>query len=135
MPIIAFFSLPGFLVVLGLLLFLLPSSVVKRGLGGLANRLGRVVGNLAGGREHARSWRQRPRELAMLAMEEEEARRILGLPGAITPEELKRRWRELSRQYHPDQVHHLGPKLKAVAEREMKAINAAYDYLRKKYGA
>ncbi|MBI3987112.1 MAG: DnaJ domain-containing protein [Lentisphaerae bacterium] len=59
--------------------------------------------------------------------------RVLGLKGALTRDDVKRRYRELVTQYHPDRVNDLGPKLRAVAEQEMKAINEAYDYFKKKY--
>lgn len=59
--------------------------------------------------------------------------RALGLSGQVTRDEVKRRWRELSAQYHPDKVQHLGPKLRDLAESEMKAINEAYDYFKGKY--
>jgi hypothetical protein len=59
--------------------------------------------------------------------------KVLGLNGRVTREDVKRRWRELTVQYHPDKVAHLGPKLREVAEQEMKAINEAYDYFRNKY--
>lgn len=58
---------------------------------------------------------------------------VLGLNGRVTREDVKRRWKELTVQYHPDKVAHLGPKLREVAEQEMKAINAAYDHFRGKY--
>jgi hypothetical protein len=132
---LAFFSIPGLLVLVALLLFLLPAAWVKRGAGGLAHKLGRMVGGAGGAGWGARRPQDRPPVLEYSAAAlEEKYKKILGLAGNITPEDLKRRWRELSRQYHPDQVHHLGPKLRAVAEREMKDINAAYEYLRKKYG-
>ena len=127
---IAFFSIPGVLVLLAVLLFLLPSAMVKRGASGMGRKLGRMVGSF--GRAGSRPRQQFEVELSAASLEEKYAK-ILGLKGPITPEAIKVRWRELSKQYHPDQVHHLGPKLKAVAEREMKEINAAYDYLRKKY--
>ena len=60
--------------------------------------------------------------------------KVLGLSGNISPDDLKRRWRDLSKQYHPDNVQHLGPKLREVAEREMKDINIAYQYFKNKYG-
>ena len=60
--------------------------------------------------------------------------RTLGLRGRVTKEDVKKRWRELTAQYHPDKVAHLGPKLREVAEKEMKEINQAYDCLRAKYG-
>ena len=59
---------------------------------------------------------------------------ILNLRGQVSPEDVTKRYRELVTQYHPDKVNHLGPKLKAVAEQEMKEINAAYEYFRQKYG-
>jgi hypothetical protein len=59
--------------------------------------------------------------------------KVLGLNGRVTTEDVKRRWKELTVQYHPDKVAHLGPKLREVAEQEMKAINEAYDHFRAKY--
>lgn len=59
--------------------------------------------------------------------------KILGLQGEVTKSDVKRRYRELADQYHPDKVNHLGPKLMEVAEAEMKAINEAYDYFKKVY--
>ena len=60
---------------------------------------------------------------------------VLGLTGkGITKEDVKRRYRELSLQYHPDTVNHAGPKIKELAEKEMKKINEAYAYFEKKYG-
>jgi DnaJ like chaperone protein len=49
------------------------------------------------------------------------------------PDEIKQRYRSLSKQYHPDGVSHLGPEFRAMAEKKMKEINEAYDYFRKKY--
>ena len=60
--------------------------------------------------------------------------RILGLSGKVTHAEVKRKYRELVSQYHPDNVNHLGPKLKDLAEREMKAINEAFEYFKRRYG-
>ena len=130
---IAFISVPDMLLLLAVLLLLLPTVLVKRGAGGIAHKFGRMVGGLTGQGPQAQD-RRRP-ELEMSAASlEERYKKILGLSGPITPADIKRRWRELSRQYHPDQVQHLGPKLRAVAEKEMKDINGAYQYLRKKYG-
>jgi hypothetical protein len=58
---------------------------------------------------------------------------VLGLKGQVTKLDIARRYKELAAQYHPDKVNHLGPKLRAVAESEMKAINEAYDFFRHKY--
>lgn len=59
---------------------------------------------------------------------------VLGLPTGFTPGDVKRRYRELAAQYHPDKVVHLGPKLREAADEEMKKINEAYDFFKRKYG-
>jgi DnaJ like chaperone protein len=55
----------------------------------------------------------------------------LGLEKGATPEEIKKAYRKLSMQYHPDKVRHLGDEFRKIAEEKMKEINAAYDYLTK----
>lgn len=55
----------------------------------------------------------------------------LGLKKGATADEIKKSYRKLSMQYHPDKVGHLGDEFKAVAEDKMKEINAAYDYLKR----
>jgi len=49
-----------------------------------------------------------------------EALETLGLPGMITREDIKRRYRQLARQYHPDRRGN---------EEEMERINRAYELL------
>jgi len=53
---------------------------------------------------------------------------VLGLENNITPEGVKAAFRELVKQYHPDKVAHLGPKLTEAADEEMRKINEAYEY-------
>lgn len=55
----------------------------------------------------------------------------LGLAKGASMEEIKKAYRQMSMQYHPDKVRHLGDEFKAVAEEKMKEINAAYDYFKK----
>jgi hypothetical protein len=57
----------------------------------------------------------------------------LGLGGNFTVDELKRRYYERIKEYHPDKVAALGPKLREVAEIESKKINAAYQYFLKRF--
>jgi hypothetical protein len=59
---------------------------------------------------------------------------ILGLRPKKTSDGIKNRYRELVMQYHPDRVAHLGPKLREVAEQQMKEINEAYNFFKSKYG-
>lgn len=59
--------------------------------------------------------------------------KVLGLSGKVTKEEVRKRYKELVMQYHPDKVSHLGERLKEVAHEEIKKINEAYEYLKKSY--
>lgn len=56
---------------------------------------------------------------------------VLGLEPGADMELVKKAYRKLSMQYHPDKVAHLGDEFKAVAEEKMKEINQAYDYFKK----
>lgn len=56
---------------------------------------------------------------------------ILGLSPGADMESIKKAYRTLSMQYHPDKVSHLGDEFRAVAEEKMKEINQAYDYFKK----
>jgi uncharacterized membrane protein YkvA (DUF1232 family) len=58
----------------------------------------------------------------------------LELSGDITASVLKDRYRELAHKYHPDKVQHLGTEFQQMAGHKLKEINAAYEYLKKKYG-
>jgi len=59
---------------------------------------------------------------------------ILGLSPGADFAEVKKAYRTLSMQYHPDKVAHLGEEFKRVAEEKMKEINSAYQYLKERYG-
>jgi hypothetical protein len=59
---------------------------------------------------------------------------VLGLSGCVTRDDVRRVYRELARQYHPDKVQHLGPKLREVADSEIRQLNEAYAYFRERYG-
>ncbi len=70
------------------------------------------------------------------ASEDEKTRhyaRILGLSGRIAARDIKRQYRQLMAQYHPDKVGHLGEKLQNVAEKESKQIVEAYEYFRQRF--
>ncbi len=55
--------------------------------------------------------------------------RILGVPRDATPDAIKRRWRELAREHHPDRAAGDDPAQERLTSR-MARINAAYDVLR-----
>ncbi|MFU8818566.1 MAG: DnaJ domain-containing protein [Desulfurivibrio sp.] len=58
---------------------------------------------------------------------------VLGLAPGADFARIKAAYRELSKQYHPDKVNHLGEEFRRVAEEKMKEINEAYQYLKKKF--
>ncbi len=60
---------------------------------------------------------------------------VLGLDPGADFVAIKKAYRTLSMQYHPDKVAHLGDEFKGVAEEKMKEINVAYDYFQNKFGA
>ncbi len=77
-------------------------------------------------------YRQR-QEAATAVQSDERYYAILGLDQGTEFNEIKRAYRKLSMQYHPDKVAHLGDEFKGVAEEKMKDINAAYDYFEKRF--
>ncbi len=64
---------------------------------------------------------------------EEQYYAVLGLEKGADFAEIKKAYRTLSMQYHPDKVGHLGEEFRGVAEEKMKEINVAYDYFQKKF--
>jgi DnaJ like chaperone protein len=49
-------------------------------------------------------------------------------------DDIKAKYRELVKKYHPDKVSHLGNEFKELAEKKFKEINAAYERIRKSRG-
>lgn len=78
-------------------------------------------------------YRQR-QEAASGEQLEEQYYAVLGLEKGADFTEIKKAYRKLSMQYHPDKVGHLGEEFKKVAEEKMKEINVAYGYFEKKFG-
>ena len=59
---------------------------------------------------------------------------ILELKVGFTLEELKKKWLELSKKYHPDKHATADEILKKLAEEQYKRINETYTYLKENYG-
>ena len=76
---------------------------------------------------------QQQRETASSAQREERYYAVLGLEPGADFNAVKKAYRTLSMQYHPDKVRHLGEEFHRVAEEKMKDINAAYDYFKRKF--
>ena len=77
---------------------------------------------------------QRHRKRRALGPEDEEALAVLGLENHADFAAIKKRYRRMVMQHHPDRVSHLGEEFKKIAEEKMKAINAAYSHLEKRFG-
>lgn len=73
------------------------------------------------------------REAAAGVQTEDQYYAVLGLERGADFAAIKKAYRKLSMQYHPDKVSHLGQEFQRVAEEKMKEINQAYDYFKKKY--
>ncbi|MEK7299190.1 MAG: TerB family tellurite resistance protein [Candidatus Margulisiibacteriota bacterium] len=59
----------------------------------------------------------------------EDAYRVLGVSRNATAADIKKAYREATKKYHPDKVHHLGPEYQKVAQEKMQQINRAYEAL------
>ncbi|MCX7876095.1 MAG: DnaJ domain-containing protein [Melioribacteraceae bacterium] len=59
--------------------------------------------------------------------------KVLGLSGKVTKAHIRKKYIELIAKYHPDKVFDLGEELKILAELKTKQINAAYEWMKKKY--
>jgi DnaJ like chaperone protein len=77
-------------------------------------------------------YRQR-QEATSASQQEEQYYAVLGLEKGADFAEIKKAYRKLSMQYHPDKVGHLGEEFKKIAEEKMKEINVAYGYFEKKF--
>ena len=54
--------------------------------------------------------------------------KVLGVDSSATPEELKKAYRDLIKEWHPDRFLH-NPRLQKKAEEKLREINEAYDQL------
>lgn len=61
----------------------------------------------------------------------EDPLKVLGLSEDASGAEIKRRYRDLSKENHPDKVAHLGEEFQKVAQEKMTKINQAYEQLKK----
>lgn len=62
---------------------------------------------------------------------EDDPHQILGIGTGADQRQIRQAYRRLAAQYHPDKVAHLGEDLRQLAEKKFKAIQAAYDALRR----
>ncbi len=60
--------------------------------------------------------------------------KILGANELDSEEEVKRKYKQMVLQYHPDRVAHLGPELQDLASKKTKEINAAFAAIKRLRG-
>jgi DnaJ like chaperone protein len=60
--------------------------------------------------------------------------KILGVNRSDSPEEIKRVYRKLATEYHPDKVSYLGEDFRKDAEEKFQKINEAYEKIKKEKG-
>ncbi len=57
--------------------------------------------------------------------------KILGVNKSASDNNLKKAYRSMATKYHPDKVSHLGDELRLLAEEKFKAVNEAYQNIKK----
>jgi DnaJ like chaperone protein len=71
---------------------------------------------------------------AMFVKEINSAYNILEVTPDATDDEIKKAYRSLAVQYHPDKVAHLGEDIRKSATEKFQKLNAAYDEIKKQRG-
>ena len=71
---------------------------------------------------------------AMFVPDTDNAYKILEVQATSTDEEIKKAYRRLAVMHHPDKVHHLGEEFQRSAQEKFKAINEAYEQIKKQRG-
>ena len=56
---------------------------------------------------------------------------VLGVEKNATEQEIKKAYRKLAMKYHPDKVSHLGEDFRKTAEEKFKAVNEAWEKIKK----
>lgn len=71
---------------------------------------------------------------SMFVKSSESVYKILGLDANASDEEVKKAYRTLAKEYHPDKVSYLGDDIKKSAEEKFKKINDAYESIKNQRG-
>jgi len=65
---------------------------------------------------------------------EKSAYEILNVSSNASLAEISKAYKKMAQMYHPDKVAGLAPEYREIAEKRMKTINAAYEYLKRNHG-
>ena len=68
---------------------------------------------------------------AMFIKDTDNAYKILEIDPSCNDDEVKKGYRKMANKYHPDKVSHLGIDLQHIAEEKFKAVNNAYQTIKK----
>ena len=68
---------------------------------------------------------------AVFAKDSEAPYRLLEIDPSASGEEVKKAYRKMANKYHPDKVSHLGKEMQDLAEEKFKAVNDAYQQIKK----
>ncbi len=71
---------------------------------------------------------------AMFVKDTASAYRVLEIEPGVDQETVKKAYRTMANKYHPDKVSHLGEDFLKVAEDKFKAVNEAYQEIRREQG-
>lgn len=67
----------------------------------------------------------------MFVPETDSAYKILEIDPSASNDEIKKAYREMAKKYHPDKVSHLGEDFRKTAEEKFRAVNDAYEKIRR----
>jgi len=70
----------------------------------------------------------------MFVPETDSAYKIIGIGKTATNEEIKKAYRKLAAEYHPDKVSYLGEDIRKDAEEKFRKINEAYEKIKDERG-
>lgn len=71
---------------------------------------------------------------AMFIKNSDSAYRILEIKPNANNDDIKKAFRKMANKYHPDKVAHLGSEMQKLAEDKFKAVNDAYQSIKKERG-
>tara|TARA_A100001037_G_C15145187_1_gene635997 strand:+ start:1398 stop:2135 length:738 start_codon:yes stop_codon:yes gene_type:complete len=71
---------------------------------------------------------------AMFLKDESSNYKILEIKKSASDSDVKKAYRKMANKYHPDKVAHLGEEMQKLAEEKFKAVNDAYQQIKKERG-